>query len=65
MSAEVFISYARTDRDRVMGLVERLRSASIGVWVDEGGIHGATLWGQEIVDAIDASKVMLLMISEN
>ena len=65
MSAEVFISYARTDRDRVMGLVERLRSAGIGVWVDEGGIHGATLWGQEIVDAIDASKVMLLMISDS
>ena len=65
MSAEVFVSYARTDRDRVMGLVERLRSASIGVWVDEGGIHGATLWGQEIVDAIDASKVMLLMISDS
>ena len=65
MSAEVFVSYARTDRDRVIGLVARLRSAGIGVWVDEGGIHGATLWGQEIVDAIDASKVMLLMISDS
>ena len=65
MSAEVFVSYARTDRERVMELVERMRSAGIGVWIDEGGIHGASLWGQEIVDAIDASKVMILMISDS
>jgi len=65
MSAEVFVSYARTDRERVMELVERMRSARIGVWIDEGGIHGASLWGQEIVDAIDASKVMILMISDS
>jgi len=65
MSAEVFVSYARTDRERVMELVERMRSAGIGVWVDEGGIHGASLWGQEIVDAIDVSKVMILMISDS
>ena len=65
MSAEVFVSYARTDRERVVELVERMRSAGIGVWVDEGGIHGASLWGQEIVDAIDASKVMILMISDS
>jgi len=65
MSAEVFVSYARSDRERVMELVERMRSAGIGVWVDEGGIHGASLWGQEIVDAIDASKVMILMISDS
>jgi len=65
MSAEVFVSYARTDRERVVELVERMRSAGIGVWVDEGGIHGASLWGQEIVDAIDACKVMVLMISDS
>ena len=41
--------------------MERRRSAGIG----EGGIHGASLWGQEIVDAIDASKVMVLMISDS
>ncbi len=65
MSAEVFVSYARSDRERVLELVERMRSAGVGVWVDEGGIHGASLWGQEIVDAIDASKVMILMISDS
>jgi TolB-like protein len=39
-------------------------SAGVGVWIDEGGIHGASLWGQEIVDAIESSKVMVLMLSD-
>ena len=64
MSAEVFVSYARVNRERVLQLVERMRSAGVGVWIDEGGIHGASLWGQEIVDAIESSKVMLLMLSD-
>ena len=40
-----------------------MRSAGVGVWIDEGGIHGASLWGQEIVDAIESAKVMVLMLS--
>lgn len=64
MSAEVFVSYARVNRERVVQLVERMRSAGVGVWIDEGGIHGASLWGQEIVDAIETSKVMVLMLSD-
>jgi TolB-like protein len=64
MSAEVFVSYARVNRERVVQLVERMRSAGVGVWIDEGGIHGASLWGQEIVDAIESSKVMVLMLSD-
>ena len=64
MIAEVFVSYARVDRERVVQLVERMRSADVRVWIDEGGIHGASLWGQEIVDAIESSKVMVLMLSD-
>ena len=52
MSAEIFISYARADRDRVLLLVERLREAGVTYWLDEGNIQGATLWGKEIVEAI-------------
>ena len=64
MSAEVFVSYARVDRARVLQLVERMRSAGVGVWIDEGVIHGASLWGQEIVDAIESARVMVLMLSD-
>ncbi|MBT3843179.1 MAG: toll/interleukin-1 receptor domain-containing protein, partial [Verrucomicrobia bacterium] len=36
MIAEVFVSYARVDRERVVQLVERMRSADVRVWIDEG-----------------------------
>ena len=63
MSAEVFISYAARDRERVLGLVERLRKAGITVWIDQVGIDVSTMWSQEIVSAIKTCKVMLLSIS--
>ena len=63
MSAEVFISYAAKDRERVLGLVKRLRDASVTVWIDQAGIDVATMWSQEIVSAIRGCKVMLLSIS--
>ena len=65
MSAEVFISYAARDRDRVLGLVERLRGAGVTVWIDQAGIDVSTMWSQEIVSAIKGCKVMLLSISPN
>ena len=63
MNEEVFISYAAKDRERVLGLVKRLRSAGVTVWIDQAGIDVATMWSQEIVNAIHDCKVMLLSIS--
>ena len=34
MGEEVFISYAAKDRERVLGLVKRLRDAEVTVWID-------------------------------
>ena len=65
MSAEVFISYAAKDRDRVMNLVKRLRGAGVSVWFDQAGIDVATMWSREIVGAIRECKLMLLSISPN
>ena len=62
MSAEVFISYAAKDRERVLGLVKRLRDAGVTVWIDQAGIDVATMWSQEIVSAIRGCKVMLCLL---
>ena len=35
----------------------------VQLWIDQGGIDGATLWGEQIVNALDQSKVLLLMVS--
>jgi adenylate cyclase len=63
-TADVFISYSRDDKDRVLELASRLRSAGVSIWIDQGGIDGAALWGEAIVHALDEAKVLLLMVSE-
>ena len=65
MSAEVFISYASKDRERILHLVEQLESSGISVWIDQMSIEGATMWSQEIVSAIRNCKVLILAISRN
>jgi len=65
MGAEVFISYSSLDRDRVMPVVESLRGNGISVWVDEGNIHAADLWSEQIVQAIADCRVMVVMLSSN
>ena len=65
MSAEIFISYARADRDRVEPLLDSLRAIAVSFWVDEGNIHAATLWSEEIVDAINACTAMVVILSDN
>ena len=65
MGAEVFVSYSSLDRDRVMPVVESLRGNGISVWVDEGNIHAADLWSEQIVQAIADCRVMVVMLSQN
>ena len=64
MKSDVFVSYASDDRDRIFDLVARLRRGGVSVWIDQMGIEGATMWSQEIVEAIDACKVLILAISQ-
>ncbi|HCV98588.1 MAG TPA: hypothetical protein DGJ56_04745 [Verrucomicrobiales bacterium] len=63
MSAEVFISYAAKDRERVSKLVDGLQQAGVSVWIDMAGIEVAAMWSKEIVSAIRECKVLLLSIS--
>ncbi|MCM2312906.1 MAG: tetratricopeptide repeat protein [Steroidobacteraceae bacterium] len=62
--ADVFISYSREDKDKVLELAGQLRAAGVNIWIDQGGIDGAAMWGEAIVNAIEHAKVMVLMVSE-
>lgn len=64
-TADVFISYSREDKDRVLVLAEKLRAAGVSLWIDQGGIDAATMWGEEIVNALENAKVLLLMVTES
>jgi TolB-like protein/Flp pilus assembly protein TadD len=62
-ATDVFISYSREDKDKVTALAEKLRAAGVAVWMDVGGIDAATMWSEEIVNALDSAKVLLLMVT--
>jgi hypothetical protein len=57
------VSYSSQDRDRVMQFVRALRGAGVAVWIDQGGIDGAQRWSEEIVNAIEACRTVMLFIS--
>jgi TolB-like protein/Flp pilus assembly protein TadD len=63
--AEVFVSYARSDKQRVLELAGKLRSAGVSLWLDTTGIDAAALWGEQIVNALESAKVLLLMVTES
>jgi|TARA_B110000438_G_scaffold286643_1_gene318079 serine/threonine-protein kinase len=65
MSAEVFVSYSSQDFEEVHRIVEQLRGAGVSVWMDDGGIEAATLWSEAIVEAINDSKVLIMMVSSH
>ena len=56
--ADVFISYKKSDADRVRPLVEHLRSAGLDVWWDEG-IQPSTSWRAEIAKQLNAAKCVV------
>jgi hypothetical protein len=62
-AVDLFLSYSRRDEARVLPLVEKLRASGLAVWMDQSGIDGATLWAQEITDAIRRAKICLLFAS--
>jgi adenylate cyclase len=64
-AADVFISYSREDKERVFELTAKLSAAGVPLWMDVGGIDGATMWGEEIVHALESAKVLLLMVTES
>ena len=63
MKPEIFVSYSREDQAQVLSIVEKLRERGLNIWIDQEGIHGAKLWSQEIVNAIESSKVFILFAS--
>ncbi|HZK76899.1 MAG TPA: TIR domain-containing protein [Candidatus Kapabacteria bacterium] len=61
--ADVFISYSRKDSTLVTEFSEKLTEAGISVWIDREGIDLATNWSGEIVDAIEACKAFVVILS--
>jgi TolB-like protein/Flp pilus assembly protein TadD len=62
-AAEVFVSYSREDESRVFDLAAKLRTAGVSLWIDQGALDGASQWSEQIVNALEGAKVLLLMVT--
>ncbi len=61
---DVFVSYSRENNEKVLELTAKLQAAGVPLWMDVGSIDGAAMWGEEIVNALAKSKVLLLFVTE-
>ncbi len=61
---DVFISYKKTDADRVRPLVAHLRAASLDVWWDEA-IQPSTSWRAEIAKQLNAAKCVVAVWTQD
>ena len=59
----LFVSYASTDRSRVLAIAVALEEAGTEAWVDVRGIAGGESYGSAIVDAIRDCDAVLLLCS--
>ncbi|MEI6757710.1 MAG: TIR domain-containing protein [Chlorobium sp.] len=61
--ADIFISYAREDLDRVKPIVEELKKRGWSVFFDVESIHGGANWPSVIDEALDNSHCVLVFWS--
>lgn len=62
--ADIFISYASEDRDRITPLVDRLEGEGWTVWWDRDLVAGPS-YGQKIQESLDEAKCVVVAWSSN
>jgi hypothetical protein len=60
---DAFVSYSQPDRQYAFEIVSHLERAGITAWIAPRDIAPSADWAAEIIDAIAASKVMILVFS--
>ena len=65
MPGLVFVSYSHLDREAAFELVAALESHGIQCWIAPRNVTPAAEWAAEIIDAISAAKVMVLVFSRH
>jgi TIR domain-containing protein len=65
MAHDVFISHALRDKGVVVAICKKLESAQLKCWIAERDISTGQDWTEATRNAIAASRVMVLVLSEN
>ena len=61
----IFISHSSKDHDFAQHLTDRFEEAGMGCWIAPRDIPYGDSWAGRISDAIEASRVMIFIFSEN
>jgi hypothetical protein len=61
--SDVFISYSQPDRDCAHEVVARLEAQGVKCWIAPRDIAPSADWAAEIIDAIAAARIMVLIFS--
>jgi len=62
-SRDVFVSYSHPDRDCAFDIVAWLEARNIGVWIAPRDVSPTADWAADVIDAITAARVMVLVFS--
>lgn len=65
MQRDVFVSYSQPDHDCAFEVVARLEARGLTVWIAPRDISPAAEWAAEIIDAIAAARIMVLVFSSH
>ena len=60
---DVFVSYSQADRECAFEIVARLEARAISVWIAPRDVEPSADWAADIIDAIAAARVMVLVFS--
>lgn len=62
---DVFVSFAQSDRKRVLPLVASLRKQGLTVWCDRNGVMVGEIWAAKVVEAIRAARYVAVVGSKS
>ncbi len=65
MAHDVFVSYSSKDKPVADAVVAGIEGKGIRCWIAPRDVMPGTSWGEAIVDAIEASRVMVVILSGN
>ena len=65
MAHDVFVSHSVKDKAVAEKIVARLEAESVRCWVAPRDVVPGADWGESIIDAIETSRIMVLIFSRN
>ena len=65
MAHDVFLSYSSKDKPVADAICASLEAKGVRVWVAPRDILPGMIWGESIIDAIGASRLMVVVFSAN